>query len=52
MQEVLYNFLDLTNIETIIYSEHDNPHSLLGAHITDKGILINAFIPTARSYRG
>src|SRR5665647_700729 len=47
MKDVLYELMDWADIETIVYSEHDNPHSLLGAHITDKGILINAFIPTA-----
>ncbi|QHQ61835.1 1,4-alpha-glucan branching protein GlgB [Anaerocolumna sedimenticola] len=47
MEELLYDLLDWTEASKIIYSEHDNPHSLLGAHVTEKGILINAFIPTA-----
>ena len=47
MEDVLYNLMDWAEIETIVYSEHDNPHNLLGAHITEKGILIHAFIPTA-----
>ncbi len=48
MEDILYELMDWADIETIVYSEHDNPHNLLGAHITDKGILINAFIPTAK----
>ncbi len=47
MGDVLYNLMDWAEIETIVYSEHDNPHNLLGAHITEKGVLIQAFIPTA-----
>lgn len=47
MEDSLYDLLDQAEVETIIYSEHDNPHSLLGPHITDKGVVINAFIPTA-----
>ena len=47
MEDVLYELMDWVDIETLVYAEHDNPHNLLGAHITIKGILINAFIPTA-----
>lgn len=47
MEELLYDLIDWTKAIKIINSEHDNPHSLLGAHVTEKGILINAFIPTA-----
>lgn len=49
MNETLYNLCDWAEIEAIVYSEHDDPHSILGPHITDDGILINAFIPTAVS---
>lgn len=47
MEAALNDLMDWNDIETIVYSEHDDPHRLLGAHITDKGILVNAFIPTA-----
>lgn len=47
MDEKLYDLCDWAEIEAVVYSEHDNPHSLLGAHVTDDGILINAFIPGA-----
>lgn len=49
MEEELYDLMDWADIEALIYSEHDNPHRLLGAFVTEKGILINAFIPTAIS---
>ena len=49
MDEKLYNLCDWAEIETLVYSEHDNPHSILGAHTTEDGILFNAFIPTALS---
>lgn len=47
MEEKLYNLMDWAEIETIVYSEHDNPHNILGPHKTEDGILINAFFPTA-----
>ncbi len=47
MEDQLYELLDRAEVEAVVYSEHDNPHSLLGPHVTDKGILVNAFIPTA-----
>lgn len=47
MDDTLYDLMDWAEIETIIYSEHDNPHQVLGPHMTEQGILINAFIPKA-----
>lgn len=47
MDEKLYNLCDWGMIEAIVYSEHDNPHNILGAHIVEDGVLINVFIPTA-----
>lgn len=47
MDEKLYDLCDWAEIEAIVYSEHDNPHSILGAHVTDDGILVNVFIPEA-----
>lgn len=47
MDDKLYNLCDWADIETLVYSEHDNPHSLLGAHLTNDGILINTYMPTA-----
>lgn len=45
--DVLYQQMNWAEIETIVYSEHDNPHHLLGAHKTEAGILISAFYPGA-----
>lgn len=49
MEDKLYELMNWAEIETVVYSEHDNPHSLLGPHVTEEGILINAFIPSAVS---
>jgi 1,4-alpha-glucan branching enzyme len=48
MDEVLYRLMNWADIEAIVYSEHDNPHEVLGAHVTDAGILVQTFIPTAK----
>ena len=47
MNEKLYKWMDWAAIEAIVYSEESNPHTILGAHITEQGILIQTFIPTA-----
>ncbi|BCN32019.1 1,4-alpha-glucan branching protein GlgB [Anaeromicropila herbilytica] len=49
MDEKLYNLCNWGEIEAIVYSEHDDPHKILGPQITEEGILINTFIPTAIS---
>lgn len=49
MNEVLYELMDWAAIEAVAYSEEDNPHSILGAQVTEKGILIQTFLPTAAS---
>lgn len=49
VDEKLYDLCDWAEIEAIVYSEHDNPHHILGAHVTDDGILINAFFPGAKN---
>lgn len=49
VDEKLYDLCDWAEIEAIVYSEHDNPHHILGAHVTDDGILINTFLPDAVS---
>lgn len=49
MTDTHYNLMDWSAIEAITYSEHDDPHSWLGPHKTDNGILYNAYIPNAKS---
>ncbi len=48
MDNNVSNLLDWAEIETIEYSEHDNPHAVLGPRMTEEGMLIQAFIPTAK----
>ncbi len=45
----LYDLMDWAGIEEIVYSEAANPHEILGPHVTEQGLLIQAFIPTAES---
>ncbi|MFR8172369.1 MAG: 1,4-alpha-glucan branching protein GlgB [Marvinbryantia sp.] len=46
-EDKLYDLMDWAQIEALTYSEEDNPHAILGPHLTDDGVLIQAFIPTA-----
>ncbi len=49
MNEKLYDLMDWPKIEALEYAECDDPHSILGAHVTKDGILIQGFFPTAVS---
>lgn len=49
MNKKLYDLMDWAEIETIVYSEHDHPEEVLGAHKVSGGILIQAFFPGASS---
>lgn len=46
-EDKLYDLMDWAEIEALVYSEEDQPHDILGPHVTDDGILIQTFIPTA-----
>ena len=48
MDKVLYDLMDWAGIEELVYSESSDPHRMLGAHLTEQGMLVQAFIPTAR----
>lgn len=48
MDKVLHDLLNWTDVEEITCSESQNPHRILGAHVTDKGVLVQVYIPTAR----
>ena len=41
----LYGMMNWPIIEGIEYSDIRNPHDLLGPHMTDKGLLIQAYVP-------
>ena len=47
MDKTLYELMDWAGIEEIVYSEAADPHRLLGPHVTEAGLLIQAFVPTA-----
>ena len=47
MDNTLYDLIDRAGIDELVRSEASNPHRMLGAHITEKGMLVQALIPTA-----
>lgn len=47
MDDKLYANMDWAGIEAVVYSEEDNPHRILGAHLAEDGVLIQTFLPTA-----
>lgn len=49
MDNILYEMMDWAAIEELVYSEADTPRRLLGPHVTEQGLLIQAFIPTAQA---
>ena len=49
MDKKLYDMMDWAGIEELVYSEASNPHGMLGPHVTEEGMLVQAFIPTAES---
>ncbi len=49
MKKRLYDLMDWGRIEGIIYSEESKPHSFLGASVTENGVLVQAFLPSASS---
>ncbi len=51
MNKRLYKLMNWAEIEGIVYSESDNPHALLGAHVTGSSVLVQTFQPGARSVR-
>ncbi len=48
MEEKLYGYMDWAGIEALVYSEEDHPHQNLGAHLTEDGVLFQAFFPDAK----
>ena len=47
MDETLYKLMNWRDIEAIVYSEHDDPHLVLGAHKAKSGMVYTAFDPNA-----
>jgi len=48
MTKKLYQLMNWADIEGIVYSEEDNPHKLLGAHVVKEGLLVQFFYPGAK----
>ena len=49
MEKKLYDLMDWAGIEELVYSEASDPGRLLGAHPTEDGLLIQAYIPNAKT---
>ena len=49
MGKTLYDMMDWAGIEELVYSEAANPHGMLGPHMTEEGMLVQAFVPTAQA---
>lgn len=49
MDKILYDLMDWAEIEAIVYSEHDHPEMVLGPHKVKNGILVQTFLPGAKS---
>lgn len=47
MDKKLYDLMDWPEIEGIVYSECKHPGQLLGQHVKETGLLIQAFLPDA-----
>ncbi|MGI6116981.1 MAG: 1,4-alpha-glucan branching enzyme [Bilifractor sp.] len=45
MDKRLYDLMDWPEIEAVVYSEENQPRSILGPQITPDGVLIQAFFP-------
>lgn len=49
MNSRLYKLMNWPRIEGVIYSEEDNPHEILGPHVTGKSVLFQTFQPEAKA---
>lgn len=49
MDEKLYGLMDWAGVEAIVYSEEDHPEHILGAHVSESGIMIQGFFPGAKA---
>ena len=51
MNKKLYKLMNWPEIESIVYSESDNPHAMLGAHVVGNSVLVQTFQPGAKEVR-
>ena len=47
MNNKLYKLMNWPAIEEIVFSESDNPHTILGAHVAGNNTLLQTFQPDA-----
>ncbi len=47
MDRKLYDLMDWAAVEEVVYSESADPHAVLGPHVIQEGLLIQAFVPSA-----
>lgn len=48
MAKVLNDILNMNGIKALVNSESANPENLLGAHVVDGSLLVQALIPHAK----
>ena len=51
MNKKLYKLMNWPGIEGIVYSDSDNPHAMLGAHVVGNSVLVQTFQPGAKEVR-
>ncbi len=51
MSSILNDMVSWSEVKSVIYSECSNPKEVLGARVTEGGILIQAFFPNAQSVK-
>ncbi len=51
MNKSIHDIVNWSDVESVIYSECSNPKEILGARVTDSGILVQAFFPNAQSVK-
>ncbi len=49
MDSKLYDLMDWAEIEAIVYSEHDHPERILGPHKVKGSVLVQTFLPGAKT---
>ena len=45
MESRIYDLMDWAGIEAVVYAEADRPGRILGPHVTEGGILVQAYFP-------
>lgn len=51
MNNKLYKLMNWPAIEEIVFSESDNPHAVLGAHVVGNNTLLQAFFPESEKVK-